>query len=269
MTDQPADLRHAIAKAIHHYDNRHALSGNDMPSAHHYGEADAVLAVLAAAGVRDTASQANGQQPPAVAYGDGKGRAYCLGCASTAGATVPLTVNVVDHWEECPSCGRHVVDVARQQPAAGVRDAAGQASGQQPDAECPQCSDTGACNGGPCAHPAATHCCSNCDGIDPATCLMNPDRPAVGVQDATQPTTDETVVLPPTTQLSYRIEHRREGESTWRQGRPGTGLRWTYAEREKADQRLAEAREQWPQYEHRMVVVTTTMTEAVAAGAES
>jgi hypothetical protein len=69
------------------------------------------------------ARQASGQQPPAVAYGDGKGRVYCLGCASTVGATVPLTVNVVDHWEVCPSCGRHVVDVARQRPAVGVQDA--------------------------------------------------------------------------------------------------------------------------------------------------
>ncbi|MFI8962095.1 hypothetical protein ACIGO8_08260 [Streptomyces sp. NPDC053493] len=29
------------------------------------------------------------------------------------------------------------------------------AVGEQPVAECPQCDDTGACNGGPCAHPAA------------------------------------------------------------------------------------------------------------------
>ncbi|MEU7074705.1 hypothetical protein AB0B30_32640 [Streptomyces narbonensis] len=44
---QPAnDLRRLIARAIHRYDNQHALSGNDMPSEHHYGEADAVLAAL-------------------------------------------------------------------------------------------------------------------------------------------------------------------------------------------------------------------------------
>lgn len=52
MTDQAtteandrADLRRRIALAIHRYDNVHALSGNDIPSHHHYGEADAVLAV--------------------------------------------------------------------------------------------------------------------------------------------------------------------------------------------------------------------------------
>lgn len=42
----PEELRQRIARAIHRYDNHHALSGNDMPSEHHYGEADAVLAVL-------------------------------------------------------------------------------------------------------------------------------------------------------------------------------------------------------------------------------
>lgn len=40
------DLREQVARAIHRYDNHHALSGNDIPSRHHYGEADAVLAVL-------------------------------------------------------------------------------------------------------------------------------------------------------------------------------------------------------------------------------
>lgn len=40
-------LREAIAAAIHRYDNLHALSGNDIPSKHHYGEADAALAVIA------------------------------------------------------------------------------------------------------------------------------------------------------------------------------------------------------------------------------
>lgn len=52
------DLRTLIARAIHQYDNHHALSGNDIPSEHHYGEADAVLAALLGpvpAGV-DTAS---------------------------------------------------------------------------------------------------------------------------------------------------------------------------------------------------------------------
>lgn len=39
-------MRKRIAHAIHRYDNHHALSGNDMPSKHHYGEADFVLAEL-------------------------------------------------------------------------------------------------------------------------------------------------------------------------------------------------------------------------------
>lgn len=51
MTDettpsQRAGLRDEIAQAIHRYDNHHALSGNDIPSRHHRGEADAVIALL-------------------------------------------------------------------------------------------------------------------------------------------------------------------------------------------------------------------------------
>ena len=63
-------------------------------------------------------------QQPAAAYSDGKGRVYCLACASKVAAEVPLTVEDVDHWELCPSCGRHVIDVARaeQQPAAADTD---------------------------------------------------------------------------------------------------------------------------------------------------
>lgn len=55
-----------------------------------------------------------------------------------------------------PPCidGDHCGEAAHcPPPAAGIRDAARQASGQQP--ECAPCNDTGACNGGPCAHPAA------------------------------------------------------------------------------------------------------------------
>ncbi|MER6098389.1 hypothetical protein ABT154_21525 [Streptomyces sp. NPDC001728] len=66
--------------------------------------------------LRDAARTAAARQTkPAVAYSDGKGRAYCVRCARTVeAANAPLTVDHVDHWELCPSCGRHVVDVARQ-----------------------------------------------------------------------------------------------------------------------------------------------------------
>ncbi|WP_228981428.1 hypothetical protein [Streptomyces sp. DH12] len=45
--DEPISVsrRYQYAKAIHRYDNHHGLSVNDVPSAHHLGEADAVLAV--------------------------------------------------------------------------------------------------------------------------------------------------------------------------------------------------------------------------------
>jgi hypothetical protein len=40
------DLRTAIARAIHRYDHEHGLSGNDIPSKHHRGEAEAVIAAI-------------------------------------------------------------------------------------------------------------------------------------------------------------------------------------------------------------------------------
>lgn len=43
---EPNPIRKRIAHAIHRYDNHHVLSGNDIPSEHHYGEADFVLAEL-------------------------------------------------------------------------------------------------------------------------------------------------------------------------------------------------------------------------------
>ncbi|MFE6222984.1 hypothetical protein [Streptomyces sp. NPDC057854] len=44
--ESDTSLRQRIAQAIHRYDAEQALSGNDTPGLHHYGEADAVLAVL-------------------------------------------------------------------------------------------------------------------------------------------------------------------------------------------------------------------------------
>uniref|UniRef100_UPI0008049A4B hypothetical protein n=1 Tax=unclassified Streptomyces TaxID=2593676 RepID=UPI0008049A4B len=47
--DRPADqLRAAVARALVRYDWNAGLSGRDTPSEHHYGEADAALAVLPA-----------------------------------------------------------------------------------------------------------------------------------------------------------------------------------------------------------------------------
>nr|ACX85606.1 pCQ3_105 [Streptomyces sp. W9] len=43
-----AALRQQIAQALVRYDWNAGLSGRDTPSAHHYGEADAVMAVLVA-----------------------------------------------------------------------------------------------------------------------------------------------------------------------------------------------------------------------------
>ncbi|MFE0039408.1 hypothetical protein [Streptomyces sp. NPDC059015] len=44
-TPPPGVVRDQIARAIHRYDYEAGLSGNDIPSRHHRGEADAVLRV--------------------------------------------------------------------------------------------------------------------------------------------------------------------------------------------------------------------------------
>jgi hypothetical protein len=72
----------------------------------------------AASTVLERPAAGGAQQPtedrPPVAYSDGRGRVYCLPCSPRVGADVPLTVEDVGDWELCPSCGRHVVDVARE-----------------------------------------------------------------------------------------------------------------------------------------------------------
>jgi len=79
----------------------------------------AYLAGLDNAGVRqDEVEQAGGPsrgatEPQPTAYSDGKGRVFCTACPRPDAVDVPLTVEDVDPWELCPSCGRHVVDVAR------------------------------------------------------------------------------------------------------------------------------------------------------------
>jgi hypothetical protein len=66
---------------------------------------------------RDAPAVGGAQQPNEarrpVAYGDGKGRVFCVACPRPDGTPVSLTVEDVDHWDLCPSCGRHVIDVAR------------------------------------------------------------------------------------------------------------------------------------------------------------
>ncbi|WP_405611255.1 hypothetical protein [Streptomyces sp. NBC_01508] len=69
---------------------------------------------------------------------------------------------------------------------------------------------------------------------------------------------------PATTQLSYRLEHRRPSDPVWQRNTPGIGANWSWQSREKADQRLAEARDRWPDHEHRLVTITTTVTETAA-----
>ena len=162
------NLRQLVAAAIHQYDNEHALSGNDIPSAHHYGEADAVLAVLDAEGIRNAANDtaSDTAQHPADLRGQ-----YAR--AIRDAVRVRLGTNALRLASE----GRPVMLNYSEAEAAAdavlaIRDAARQASGQQPDAEC--------------AMPGFMGCeCNHLTGCQHPTT-------AVGVQDATQPTTDET-----------------------------------------------------------------------------
>ncbi|WP_143668321.1 hypothetical protein [Streptomyces sp. f150] len=66
---------------------------------------------------------------------------------------------------------------------------------------------------------------------------------------------------------SYRLEHRRPGDTTWQRNTPGIGANWSWESREKADQRLTEARTRWPDFEYRLIETTTTVTEAPAVPA--
>ncbi|TFI30114.1 hypothetical protein [Streptomyces sp. 4R-3d] len=93
--------------------------------------------------------------------------------------------------------------------------------------------------------------------------VLDPTAAAHGGQaeDGAQPTA---------ARLSYRLEHRRPGDPVWQRNTPGIGANWSWQSREKADQRLAVARDRWPDYEHRLVAITTTVIETVAteAGAQ-
>lgn len=132
---------------------------------------------------------------------------------------------------------------------AFVTPAARQATAQPAD-ECPQCDDTGACNGGPCAHPAAGQQPSD-TAIDTAQhpaagqpaadrhedrrdcptwgpvaapgsalcsyeCRCQDPTPAVGRQDATQPTTDETE-----TDVTWSVVFRTDTGDTWQEWSKG------------------------------------------------
>jgi hypothetical protein len=75
----------------------------------------------------------DGEAP--AAYSDGMGRVFCVACARPDSANVPLTVEHVDHWDLCPSCGRHVVDVAR---AAEQTTAVARPGQPETEARCPE-----------------------------------------------------------------------------------------------------------------------------------
>lgn len=81
---------------------------------------------------------------------DGNPQAHTLVTA----AQVHALLHASDLQERMLAVSGDLIEASRP-PAAGIRDTARQAAGQPATVECPQCGDTGACNGGPCAHPAA------------------------------------------------------------------------------------------------------------------
>ncbi len=163
---------------------------------------------------------------------------------------------------------------------AGVRDAARQATKA---CRCPHpadehsiygCADDCACEWMPRRAPRVGRCPVMFQGggrceksadhrplgsNDPHT----PEPPAVGRQDATQPTTDETE-----TDVTWSVVFRTDtGDTDWLTA----SSHYDEADRDKALSRLARRREQYPDTEFRLVRETTTWTveDEPASGAES
>ncbi|MFI8254109.1 hypothetical protein [Streptomyces filamentosus] len=119
------DLRQLVARAIHRYDVEHAFSVNDLPSEHHYGEADAVLAVLADHD-RDAARPAARQTTETVVayhWADRPGVLLCPEHSKGWADLLPLTSDDLPDGGVCAwgrgyddECGRDVLIPA---PAAG------------------------------------------------------------------------------------------------------------------------------------------------------
>ncbi|MEU6057955.1 hypothetical protein [Streptomyces sp. NPDC047097] len=69
------------------------------------------------------------------------------------------------------------------------------------------------------------------------------------------------------TRRTYRLEHRLPDETIWQRGAPGSYAHWSWEDPAKADQRLAEARAKWPEYEHQLIETVTTITETPVTAA--
>ncbi|MYX14439.1 hypothetical protein GTY67_13635 [Streptomyces sp. SID8374] len=262
--DRPADLlRAAVARALVRYDWNAGLSGRDTPSEHHYGEADAVLAVLPA---------------PALAVAR-----QLLGTTSegAAGCAMPGFVDCeCDHVTGC----QHPI---KPMPNAGLRDRIQSAIEKYPVAawtpenlagRIMRVVETEVAPPAPADRAAVLR-----EAADIAESLRE-FTPAYGARKSAQISENVGVLRVadhlrrlageaaagahhPTTTRSYRLEHRHLEESTWRPNTPGIGANWSWQSRQKADQRLAEARGRWPDFEHRLIETTTTVTETPAVPA--
>lgn len=154
-----------------------------------------------------------------------------------------------------------------EEVVAGIRDAARTASGQQP--ECAPCGDTGACNGGPCAHPdAAPWTADGRHGPTPAemadrripTCYVQfmggahcATAPAVGQPAEAQ----ATEARPPRDQWCVEV---LGGGDEWAQMGSATATRQAAeAKRDAANKRYPKWADGQP-VERRLVRETTTWT---------
>src|SRR5690606_12119210 len=161
-TDQTA-LRDRIAEALVRYDWNAGLSGRVTPSEHHYGEADAVLAVLPepvdrAAAWLDAAAECNKAGGTYAEHGArvAAGAAFALmetflrkaGEAGSAATPCSGPVPCEDGGEPCDTHERLMGHIEGDHELC--KPDCGDAWQRRLADECPQCGTTGACNGGPC-----------------------------------------------------------------------------------------------------------------------
>lgn len=66
-----------------------------------------------------------------------------------------------------------------------------------------------------------------------------------------------------TVRNSYRLEHRRPGETDWLRNTPATRANWSWQSRKTADRCLSDARERWPDHDFRLVLILTTVDESI------
>ncbi|MET9728465.1 hypothetical protein [Streptomyces zaomyceticus] len=165
-----------------------------------------------------------------------------------------------DVWLKTTSKGCLVPPDRVEEVVAGIRDAARTASGQQP--ECAPCGDTGACNGGPCAHPAAAPWTADGrHGPTPAE-IADARIPTCYVQfmGGAHCATAPAVGQPAEAQATEARPPQDRWHVVRKDGNDWIGWASAYSDPEYAADALAQRRECRPDDEFRLVRETTTWT---------